>query len=32
MSQLNCFGKSDFTCDKCGGEFQSKMAYSVAQD
>ena len=32
MSQLNCFGKSDFTCDKCGGEFYHKTAYSVARN
>jgi hypothetical protein len=32
MSQLNCFGKSDFTCDKCGGEFRQTTAYSVARD
>ena len=32
MNQLNSFLKVDFTCDKCGGEFYHKTAYSVAQD
>lgn len=32
MKQLNQFLKADFTCDKCGGEFYHKTAYSVAQD
>ncbi len=32
MSQLNSFLKVDFTCDRCGGEFQQTTAYSVARN
>jgi hypothetical protein len=31
MEQLNGFSKIDFTCDSCRGEFEQKVAYSVAQ-
>lgn len=32
MNQLNQFVKADFTCDRCGGEFYHKTAYSVARN
>jgi len=32
MSQLNRFGKVDFTCDSCGGEFYRTTAYSLARN
>lgn len=32
MSRLNSFLKVNFVCDKCGGEFEEKTAYSVARD
>jgi len=32
MNKLTGFSKTNFTCDKCGGEFQQEIAYSVAQN
>jgi len=32
MNQLTGFSKVNFTCDKCGKEFQQETAYSVAQN
>ena len=30
--KLTGFSKTNFTCDKCGGEFQQEVAYSVARN
>jgi len=32
MNELTGFSKTNFTCDKCGGEFYQEVAYSVAQN
>src|SRR6185437_9344537 len=32
MNQLTGFSKVNFTCDKCGKEFQQETAYSAAQN
>ena len=32
MNQLNRFGEVNFTCDRCGNNFQNEIAYSVAQN
>jgi hypothetical protein len=32
MNQLSRFGNVDFICDKCGGEFQQEIAYSIASN
>ena len=32
MNELTGFSKVNFTCDKCGGEFQQEVAYSMAQN
>jgi len=31
MNQLTGFSKVNFTCDKCGKEFQQEVAYSMAK-
>jgi len=31
MNQLTGFSKVNFTCDKCGREFQQEVAYSMAK-
>jgi len=32
MNQLTGFSKVNFTCDKCGKEFQQEVAYSMAKN
>jgi len=32
MDKLTGFSKTNFTCDKCGGEFHQEVAYSVARN